>query len=106
MKWPRELVIGNNVWTVRLVPRRMIDPERNSEGDCNMSLRRIRVARELSETKRWSVLLHELIHASLDTANLNGEVAISLGNLEEFIVERLEVNLYPMLRQCGWGPEE
>ena len=106
MKWPRELLIGKDVWTVRIVPRRTIAADRDADGDCNVMLRRIRVAKELPEAKRWSVLLHELIHASLDTANLNGEVAISLGNLEEFIVERLEVNLYPMLRQCGWGPEE
>jgi hypothetical protein len=105
--WRKQIEIGGQTWAVKLVPSKQLPVDKSDGqkvlGRCYFMSRTILILKDLDEEMRWKVLLHEIIHAALFSAN-HSEVTLDLGYFEEPLVERLERFLYPVLnKNYGFG---
>lgn len=102
MKW-LALRIGGRKWDVHIVSDRhkRLHPEGSaSSGVTYHDEGKIYLAREQSETSLEDTLLHELLHAILQTSR--GSQAIANAKLEETIVERITPFLHQLLKDLGF----
>lgn len=87
---PAKIRVGAVDWDVEQVPFIEIDQNRNYNGVCRRDQTRIEIGNWISEERKKSVFVHELVHACLDEAGYNEH--------DEDMVERFSNVLLGVIR--------
>ncbi len=105
MKWPRQVTVRGERWTIRLVGRNALPRPPKGKvmlGSCDPSAQEICIWQGLKGKARWVVLLHELMHLAFNQS-CGEDLAASV---EHALIDKIEEPLFDILHgNFGFGED-